>query len=119
MIWLTRSASHARAASLAATRSFVTPLSAETTTIGCCSLRSATMSIAFATRCASPTEVPPNLMTIMAGLYGERRTAYGERSQEPLGLEKFGIQDRRAGGASDGVVHQRDHSEIAQRPWAE
>ena len=32
----------------------------------CSSRRSATMSIAFATRSASPTEVPPNLMTITA-----------------------------------------------------
>ena len=44
----------------------VTPESAETTTIGFRCRRSATMSMAFATRSASPTEVPPNLMTIMA-----------------------------------------------------
>src|SRR5436190_4012758 len=131
MIWLTRSASHARAASLAATRSFVTPLSAETTTIGCCSLRSATMSIAFATRCASPTDVPPNLMTIMmAGsqlaVRGSRsppncqpRTADCELSQESLRFQQLSIEQRRACRAADGVVHQGDHAQIEDRAWTE
>src|SRR5438552_2247991 len=124
--------SHCRAASVAATRSFVTPANAETTTIGNCDFRSATMSIAFATRCASPTEVPPNLMTIMArpraarlplavgrwpwvGFYGEQRTANGERSQQPLRLEQLRIQDRHSRGAANGVMHQRDHPEVEQR----
>src|SRR2546428_5295134 len=119
--------SQARAASLAATRSFVTPASAETTTIGFFSRRSATMSIAFATRCASPTEVPPNLMTIMTRwplavgrwpwplLFGERRTANGQLSQQPLRLEQLGVQDRRTRGAANRVVHQRDHPQIEQR----
>ena len=68
MISSTRAASQARAASVAATSSFVTPASADTTTIGFKCRRSATISIAFATRCASPTDVPPNLMMITATL---------------------------------------------------
>src|SRR5258708_5694612 len=67
MMASTRAPSCARAASVAATRSLVTPANAETTIIGLRSRRSATMSIAFATRLASPTDVPPNLMTIMDG----------------------------------------------------
>src|SRR5438445_957572 len=123
--------SQARAASLAATRSFVTPASADTTTIGFFSRRSATMSIAFATRCASPTDVPPNLMTIMTRwplavgrwpwplLLGERRTANGELSQQPLRFQQLRIQNRRTRGAANRVVHQRDHPQIEQRTRTE
>src|SRR5713101_5488586 len=100
--------SHARAASVAATRSFVTPASADTTTIGSSFCRSATISMAFATRCASPTEVPPNLMMITAA-----------RSQKALRLQQLRIQDRCAGGAADRVVHESHHAEIEQRAGAE
>src|SRR2546426_11648313 len=105
--------SHARAASVAATRSFVTPARAETTTIGSSFCRSATISMAFATRCASPTEVPPNLMMITAAL------PTCKRSQQPLGLQQLRIQDRCAGGAADRVVHESHHAEIEQRTGAE
>src|SRR5437868_1355319 len=126
--------SHCRAASVAATRSFVTPANAETTTIGNCDFRSATMSIAFATRCASPTEVPPNLMTIMARPraessrlsvlgsqkpFGQPTTDNRQRSQQPLRLEQLRIQDRHSRGAANGVVHQRDHPKIEQRARTE
>src|SRR6266508_6362633 len=126
--------SHARAASLAATRSFVTPASAETTTIGNCTFRSATMSIAFATRCASPTEVPPNLTMIMtrcsllvlrcscgvrSAQHEQRATKNEEPSQQAPRLEQLRIQDRRAGRAANRVVHQRDHAQIQQRTGAQ
>src|ERR1700694_3820854 len=121
-----------RAASVAATRSFVTPASAETTTIGCRSRRSATMSMALATRSASPTEVPPNLMTITARLPPgsqlavgssqsicvddcELRTANCELSQKSLRLKQFGVQNGRSGGAADGVVNKCDHAQVEQR----
>src|SRR6187549_2555413 len=98
----------AHAASLAATRSFVTPESAETTTIGFSARRSATMSIAFATRSASPTEVPPNLMTIIARF-----------SQHPPRLQQLRVQHGCAGGAADGVVHERHHAEVEDGAGAE
>src|SRR5579859_2566155 len=143
MISFTRSMSHAFAASLAATSSFVTPASAETTTIGFRSRRPATMSIAAATRSASPTEVPPNLMTIMRpssalrapsprergeGLLGPRpaqrgeggrRPGEGQASQQPLRLQQLRVEDRCAGGAANRVVHQRDHADVEQRAWTE
>src|SRR5437763_1921378 len=125
-ISLTRSMSPSHAASLQATRSLVTPASAETTTIGSRSRRSATMSIAFATRCASPTEVPPNLITIMMSYAlrvarcASRPTSqlaprYSQPSQHPLRLEQLRVQQRGACGTSDRVVDERDHPIVEDR----
>src|SRR5205807_9294794 len=110
----------AHAASVEATRSLVTPASAETTTIGSRSRRSATMSMALATRCASPTEVPPNLMTIMIGCAlrvarcalrppSPLATRNRQLSQQSLRLQQLRVEQRGAGGPANGVVHQRHH----------
>src|SRR5512132_1605231 len=107
MISATRFESCAHAASLAATRSLVTPASAETTTIGSRCLRSETISIAFATRSASPTDVPPNLMTIM-----------DELSQQSPRLQELRVQNRGSGGAANRVVHERDHAQVENRARA-
>src|ERR1043165_1051899 len=132
MISATRSTSRRRAASVAATRSFVTPASAETTTIGLRGCRSATISMAFATRSASPTLVPPNLMTIIATLSPLRHPEPRRRrrissaeilrcaqddgySQEPFRFQQLRVQQRRPRRAAYRVVDERDHADVKQR----
>src|SRR5436190_10361418 len=138
MISRTRFGSCEHAASDASTRLFVTPESAETTTIGLRCLRSATISIAFATRSASPTEVPPNLMTIIAAARPDGRWQMADgpatrvallpsaichppsvASQQSPRLQQLRVEDRRARGAANRVVHERDHAQVEHVARAE
>ncbi len=52
---------------------------------------------------ASSTEVPPNFMTITA-LPPEREVEALLSRQEALHLQKLGVQQSSAGGATNGVV---------------
>src|ERR1043165_5656038 len=128
----TRSWSPALAASVAAMSWLVMPESAETTTIGrrCCRL--ATMPTALATRSASPTEVPPNLMTITDASPALRmqnaeckmqngcasnsafcilHSAFRPSQQSPR-LQQLRVEQRSAGGSTNRVVDERDHADV-------
>ena len=94
----------------AATRSLSRPRAPRRRRSDCSSRRSATMSIAFATRSASPTEVPPNLMTITTAECKPFRAFHRSSSA---------FRQRCAGGAADGVVHERDHADVEERAGAE
>src|SRR5438067_11908218 len=75
-----------------------------TTTTGDCGRRSLTMVAARTMASASSTEVPPNFITIMPALQS------GSFRQIPLRVKQLGIQQRRAGRATDHIV--RKHGEF-------
>src|SRR5256885_15057458 len=82
----------------------VTPAIALTTATGACGRRSRTMAAARSMAAASPTEVPPNFITIMPALPG------GSFRQISLRMEQLSVQQGRARRSADHVV--REHSEL-------
>src|SRR5947209_9506621 len=75
-----------------------------TTTNGRSFSRDFTMLMAREMAAASCTEVPPNFITIIGP------PARGSSVEIALRLQKFSVQQGRAGRAADGVV--REHSEL-------
>ena len=64
---------------------------------------------------ASATDVPPNFITTH---HGARCTGLIDRSQQPLAVHQLGVQNRRAGGAADRVVAERDELVVEHRTAA-
>src|SRR5206468_11874174 len=92
----------------------VTLAMALTTTTGCLARRPSTMEATRSMAFASSTEVPPNFITIIGvaswmarwGREVQDRTS----SQVAFGLQQFGVQQGRAGGAANRVV--REHGKL-------
>src|SRR5277367_173095 len=92
----------------------VTLAMALTTTTGRCGKRSFTIAATRSMARASSTEVPPNFITIIGGISSKESRAWKKAGarQSPgsfevaLGFQQFGVQHRRAGGATDGIVRE-------------
>src|SRR5712671_4837361 len=87
-----------------------------TTTTGFCDDRPLTIAATRSIARASSTDVPPNFITIMGVASWQDYESANPRSfrvtivEIALGLEQFGIQHGRAGGAPNGVV--REHGKF-------
>src|SRR5690606_13752907 len=88
---------------------FVAPPKADTTTTGFRSSRPATVSAARAMAAASPTDVPPNLTTIIP----VRRLRL--RHEDAARHYQLRIQQRSARGTADRVAPHGDKAQIEQR----